>query len=79
MLVVGTKENAEARHRNTDRDDAEQETVPQPIGAVRDGHGKAEGGCPWWNTVELGLDGSVVEGCLNNARGEEGVAVRGDD
>ena len=77
-VCVRGEEDGEAGDGHADGDEGEEEAVLEPVGEEGDDEGEDEGCGPGWDGVQLRADLCVAVG-FYDARGEEGVAVGGDD
>lgn len=60
-IVVHDDEDDEARERDGDAADEEDEAPARPVGHDRGEHREDERARPWWDREELGVDRAVTE------------------
>lgn len=60
-MVVHDDEDDEARERDGDAADEEDEAPARPVGHDRGEHRKDERARPWWDGEELGVDRAIAE------------------
>lgn len=77
-MSISTQQHCEARNREEDAKDDEEEAMPGFVGQDGDDHGEHEGSCPWRYRVQLCLDGAVAVALDDRGR-EVGVAICGND
>lgn len=72
-VVMHGDEDAEAGDGDADGEDGEGEAVFAPVREGGHEHSESKSSGPWWDGVELGLDGAVAVGG-DDAGGEVSVA-----
>ena len=77
-VVVYGNENAEASDGNADGKDRNTKSVPQLIGNDCHQQRETEGRRPWWDAVQLRLDGAVPVAFYDTRR-EVGISVGRDN
>ena len=78
MVIVHCDQDAEPGNGDADGDYGECKPMLKLIAEERNYQRECERGGPRGHGVQLSLDG-IVSICLNDSRGEEGVAVCGDE